>query len=136
MHKKLSLAQKQALIALRDARKKLHLTVRALAEAIGVSRQAISSYEHGEYPPRADVWKKMRKALKLPKDQTVETYWGRIAHIGKDKMYHKGDLCSIKGCENEPICGGLCRKHYQRVRYHKLVHGVIPDFSEAEKVGK
>ena len=119
------------LASLRDARKKRGLTVRALADAVGVSRQAISSYEHGHYPPRSDVWKKLRKVLGIPKQQTVADYWGREAHIGKDRLYNAGDTCSIKGCKNAPVCLGYCRKHYQKVRYHKITHGTVPEIIEA-----
>jgi len=114
------------LASLRDVRKKEGFTMRGLADAVGVSRQAISSYEHGEYPPREDVWKMLQKVLRIPKDQTVEDFWGREAHIGKDRLYEDDDKCSIKGCENAPVCLGYCRKHYQRVRYHQKQYGITP----------
>jgi transcriptional regulator with XRE-family HTH domain len=113
----------------KEARNRLGFTLRELEEVIGVSRQALSAYERGEYPPRQEVWKKLKKALKLK--GTVESYWGRSASAGKARLYHEGDKCYVKGCDNAPISKGLCRKHYQLKRYHEKTHGVSPEITEA-----
>ena len=118
----------QKLVEIKLARKRLEFTLRDLEEIIGVSRQALSAYERGTYPPREEVWEKLKKALKLSGD--VVDYWGRNAHSGKAKKYYEGSECYIKGCHAKPISGGLCGKHYQRARYQRLTHGVIPEISE------
>jgi DNA-binding XRE family transcriptional regulator len=120
---------KKRLRKVKEARKRLGFTLRDLEEKIGVSRQALSAYERGEYPPRKDIWKKLKVLLKLK--GKVEDYWGRVAHSGKARKYHEGSECYIKGCHTQPISMGLCRKHYQRIRYQRITHGVIPEISEA-----
>jgi len=117
------------LCKVKDSRKRLGFTLRDLEESIGVSRQALSAYERGEYPPRKDVWKKLKVLLKLK--GKVEDYWGRIAHSGKAIKYHEGSECYIEGCHIHPISMGLCRKHYQRIRYQRITNGVIPEIIEA-----
>jgi DNA-binding XRE family transcriptional regulator len=120
---------KKKLMKVKAARRRLGLTLRTLQEKVGVSRQALSAYERGIYPPKDEVWEKLKEILRLK--GTVEDYWGRTAHAGKAKMYHEGAECYIKGCHNAPVSKGLCRKHYQRIRYQRLTHGVIPEISEA-----
>jgi len=120
---------KKKLTKVKEARKRLGLTLRDLEEKVGVSRQALSAYERGDYPPREEVWKKLKKVLKLK--GKVEEYWGRVAHTGKARLYHEGSECYIKGCHIQPISQGLCRKHYQRIRYHRITHGIAPEISEA-----
>ena len=124
-----SSTMKKRLCKIKEARKKLGFTLRDLENEIGVSRQALSAYERGEYPPRTEVWEKLKALLKL--NGKPEDYWGRIAHTGKAKLYHDGAECYINGCHNHPISMGLCRKHYQRIRYQRITHGVIPEISEA-----
>jgi len=48
----------------KEARKRLGYTLRELEESVGVSRQALSAYERGEYPPRKEVWVKLKAVLK------------------------------------------------------------------------
>lgn len=120
---------KRKLRKIKEARKRLGFTLRDLENKVGVSRQALSAYERGEYPPRKDVWKKLKAVLGLK--GKVEDYWGRIAHSGKARKYDEGSECYIKGCHEKPISMGLCRKHYQRIRYQRITHGVIPEISEA-----
>jgi DNA-binding XRE family transcriptional regulator len=120
---------KRKLKKVKEARRRLGLTLRDLEEKVGVSRQALSAYERGEYPPRKDIWKQLKKLLGLK--GKVEDYWGREAHTGKARKYHDGSECYIKGCHIQPISMGLCRKHYQRIRYQRITHGVIPEISEA-----
>lgn len=109
---------KRKLRELKKARVEQGLTYRELSEVTGVSRQALFSYENGTYPPRADVWKVLKKVLKLK--GTVEDYWGRPAHTGTPKIYTKDDRCKMPGCKSVPTSIGYCRKHYQRVRYRKI----------------
>jgi len=119
---------KTNLTKVKEARRRLGLTLRDLEVKVGVSRQALSAYERGEYPPRKDIWKKLKLILKL-KGKTSD-YWGRAAHSGKAKKYHDGSECYIKGCHLQPIATGLCRKHYQRIRYQRLANGIIPEIDE------
>lgn len=51
---------------LREAREARYLSAIALADLIGVSRQAISLYENGIQTPRPDVMEAIIKVLKLP----------------------------------------------------------------------
>lgn len=114
---------------LRLARLEKGLTLQELSEEVGVTRQALSAYERGEYPPMPEVWEKLKKALDLK--HTPKYYWGRVGKMGKPRMYKEGDVCYIEGCTNAPVCKGLCRKHYQRVRYHRIEYGFVPKIVEA-----
>lgn len=116
---------------IKEARKRLGYTLRDLEDKVGVSRQALSAYERGEYPPRDEVWKRLKKVLKLK--GTVEKYWGRPASAGKARLYHEGDECYVDGCHRAPVSKGMCRKHYQLKRYHLKKNGVVPKITETGK---
>jgi DNA-binding XRE family transcriptional regulator len=116
------------LAQLKMARRNKKLTLRTLENKVGVSRQALSAYERGEYPPGDAVWDKLKKVLGL--EGEVSDWWGRSAHSGKSKMYHDGDRCRIKGCDDTPVSKGLCRRHYQRVRYYRKTYGYTPRIEE------
>lgn len=100
---------------LKQARRKKGLTLRELAAKVGVSRQALSSYERGDYPPSESVWLKLKEILKLPGNP--KDYWGRLAQGGRIRKYNEGDTCFIDGCDRIPISKGLCRRHYNQLRY-------------------
>ena len=97
------------------ARRRKGYTYRSLAKVVGVSHEAISAYVHKKYPPRKDVWVRLKELLGLTGE--VAEYWGREANNGRSKKYHEGDTCSIDNCVCTPVAKGLCRKHYQRLRY-------------------
>ena len=91
-------------------------SLKELADQLGVSRQALHAYEQGLYPPREDVWIKLREVLGLP--GTIVDYWGRTAAKTKNKRYTDQSVCSISGCQEKPVSKGMCSKHYQKHRYH------------------
>jgi len=103
-----------ALNKLRDSRLHKGLTLRDLEERVGVSRQALSAYERGVYPPKVKVWDKLKKVLGL--DGDVEDYWGRLPELGRKRKYYPGIKCKERGCGRVPVSKGMCTKHYQR--YH------------------
>jgi DNA-binding XRE family transcriptional regulator len=105
---------KQDLEKLKQARRKKGLTLRDLAAKVGVSRQALSSYERGDYPPSEEIWKKLKEILNLP--GMPKDYWGRLAQGGRIRKYNKGDTCFIEGCDLLPVSKGLCRRHYNQLR--------------------
>jgi len=98
-----------------EARRKKGYTYRKLAKAVGVSYEAISAYEHGKYPPREDVWEKIKECLGFTGG--VEEIWGRPSHNGRGKKYNEGDKCCMDGCNAPPVSKGMCRQHYSRLRY-------------------
>lgn len=72
---------------LREGREARGLTAAALAGAIGVSRQAISQYEHGSVTPCPEVMGKIVSTLDLP----YEFFW-QPARLACKKVY-----CSSSG---------------------------------------
>jgi transcriptional regulator with XRE-family HTH domain len=118
---------------LRSARRRLGYTLRDLEKKVGVSRQALSAYERAKYPPREEVWERLKTVLKL--DGTVTDYWGRTAQSGKVRKYADDAECYIKGCHEHPVSMGLCRKHYQRIRYQRMTHGTSPEIEETGTAG-
>ena len=120
---------KRNLRAIRRARLVHGLTVRELAEKLGVSRQAVCDYEAGRYPPIPEVWEKLRRALSLAGSEA--DYFGRPGHRGAAKLYDENSICKIKGCDRPAIARGVCRKHYQRAWYHSKVNNETLCLGEA-----
>jgi transcriptional regulator with XRE-family HTH domain len=100
---------------LKQARTKKGLSLRDLAKKVGVSRQALSAYENGTYPPSTSVWERLKAVLKLTGE--IVDYWGREAGGVRIKMYVDGTMCSAQGCTEIPVSKGLCRKHYNQANY-------------------
>ena len=103
---------------IKDRRKELKLSLRALAEKVGVTHQAISDWEKGIYPATREAFFVLREVLSLP--GKYEDYFAREAAAGKPRKYHDHSQCKVEGCEDKPISRGMCRKHYQIDRYHRM----------------
>jgi len=101
---------------LRRRRKELKLTLRELADIVGVSRQAVCDWEHGRFPPTGENWSALKKILGLPGN--VEDYFGRKASIGRQPKYNENTKCIFMGCGERVVAKKMCRKHYQFLRYH------------------
>jgi transcriptional regulator with XRE-family HTH domain len=96
-------------------RRQAHLMgIRELAAKIGVSRQALSDYENGKYPPTDEVFAKLKKALRL--EGTVIDYFGRAGKKIKNQRYSMDSKCKIDGCDAIPVCKDMCMKHYCKHR--------------------
>lgn len=99
---------------LKVARKEKKLTLRKLASLVGVSRQAILDYENLKYPPRPEVWEKLKTGLELPGE--FSDYFDREYNGTRNKKYAEDDQCSVEGCTEKPVAKWLCRVHYIQAR--------------------
>jgi len=98
-----------------DARKRHGLSLRQLAKLLGVSHEAVASYERGKYPPRKEVWIRVQEVLGM--EGAVEDFWGRKSGTLSNARYDSDDRCKIDGCTKRPVAKGLCRVHYNKERY-------------------
>ncbi len=102
--------------SLRDHRKAKGLTVRALAEKVGVSRQAISDYERDKYMPSNAVFEKLHEVLELNSGNIFDFFTKKT----RKQRYDENSHCFVFGCKNKPMAKSLCRKHYaQDYKKHK-----------------
>lgn len=100
---------------MKNARKKKKLTLRKLASLVGVSRQTILDYENLRYPPRPEIWEKLKVALDLPGE--FSDYFDRTVTVrGKYMKYTKDSICTFEGCTEKPVAKGYCRRHYCQMR--------------------
>ena len=99
---------------LKNARKEKKLTLRKLASLVSVSRQAILDYERNKYPPRPEVWEKLKSVLELPGE--FSDYFDRAYNGTRNVKYAEDDQCSVEGCVEKPVAKWLCRVHYVQAR--------------------
>jgi len=99
---------------LKLARREKKLTLRKLASLIGVSRTAILDYENARYPPRQEIWEKLKTILELPGE--FFDYFDRENAGPGNQKYTDDDQCSVEGCTERPVAKWLCRKHYIQAR--------------------
>lgn len=102
---------------MKNARKEKKLTLRKLASLVGVSRQAILDFENKKYPPRPEVWKKLKFILELPGE--FSAYFDRENAGTGNKKYTEDSQCSVAGCTEKPVAKWLCRRHYTQARSKK-----------------
>lgn len=91
-------------------RKGLRLSLRKLAEKVGVSRQAVLDYERGIYGPGPEVWEKMKDVLGL--EGEAKEYWSKLGIRGRPRK----QKCKVAKCTNPVIAQSLCEKHYQKMK--------------------
>jgi len=76
---------------LKEARESRGLSASSLAAKIGVSRQAVSQYEHGNVTPHPEVMRKITSILNLP----YEFFW-QPARPAPDKVFFRSLSSSAK----------------------------------------
>jgi transcriptional regulator with XRE-family HTH domain len=85
------------------------LGLRELALKVGISRQTLSDYERGLYPPTIEIFERLQKSLGLTGD--IVEYFGRRPKATPQKKIP----CCVKDCENKAYCKNMCRAHYERM---------------------
>ncbi len=99
--------------------------IREMAAKIGISRQALSCYERGIYPPSVDVFERLKKALGLKGD--FFEYFERTARSPVARRAKK--RCKARKCNDVAVCDGRCIDHY---REHLEKKDSLIEDSEAE----
>lgn len=102
---------------LKKARRIKKFTLRALGKVMNFSHEAIRNYENGLYPPRPEVWKKLKFILELPGE--FSDYFDRENAGTGNKKYTEDSQCSVAGCTEKPVAKWLCRRHYTQARAKK-----------------
>lgn len=89
---------------LKDARKSLRLTQDALGLAVGVTRQAISSYESGEKSPDPEIFSKLMEALgqppsffTTPERSVIGDYSPRFFRKSGPETARRNEACAVLG---------------------------------------
>jgi len=99
---------------LKNIRKEKKLTLRAVASLVGISRQTILDYENLKYPPRVEIWEKLKAALDLPGE--FLDYFDHVANSrGRHMKYTATSVCSVEECKDRPVAKGYCRRHYNKL---------------------
>ena len=91
---------------LKEARTAKKISMRKMAEALGVSAQSIVHYEQGKTSPSRDAFNKMKEILGL------EGEYGEWFRERKETFSNTGAVCSVEGCGQPARCRGRCMKHY------------------------
>ena len=93
--------------SLKSIRLEAKITIRKLANMIGVSRQTIVNYEADVCMPNEKVWKKLQNVLKITSER------GKFFRKRKSNiLYTKNSKCKVAGCKKIPRSNGLCINHY------------------------
>ena len=97
-------------MTLKELRESRNLTIRELADKLGVSRQTVCHYEMDICQPPDSVWLKIIEIFRLKGKNTQKSkYFRKRKPV---KLYTNGDTCKVKGCEEKPTSKGYCAKHY------------------------
>ncbi len=123
---------------LKDARAVRNLTGEQLATYLGVTRQAISSYECGDKTPRGDTISRMSEFLRLPPDYFYLPD-GMADSFGKSTVFYRSLSSATKNARHS---AEVKRKWFHLIveylsHFIELPHANIPDFdmpSNPEKI--
>lgn len=97
-------------MTLKEYRKQKHMTLRQLAQSLGVSRQTVFNYECGVCNPTKEMFQVMKSLLGISEDF-------RDMFPAKRPWRLYGSMkCSHEGCERKAQSRGMCLKHYMQSR--------------------
>ena len=108
--------QNKKVSAFQKARYKACKTLRDVANAVGVSHNAIHLYEHGIENPKKEVWEKLQAYLNLD-GQYTDYFTPNVRHESNQQ-------CAIKDCTKPTLAKGYCSKHYMQL-YRKAKKGKV-----------
>ena len=124
-----------------ELRKKKKVSQASVAEALGITRQAISLYERGEHEPKLETWQKLANffGVSVPYLQGIEAYSENdIFKIMQDSYKHgtKGKTYTVNGVINLDLSDVLIRGAIDQLMLVRSVSSYLENKKRGAKPSK